>query len=45
MFRTGKAGLHDLTQDDRERLNGFVTNKARNIALLARYYNTSALRP
>ncbi len=40
-FPTGKSGLLDLTQKDRQRLNEFVTNKARAIGALAETFNTS----
>jgi hypothetical protein len=44
-FPTGKAGLHDLTHDDRVRLTDFVVNKARNIAVLSKYYKVPAASP
>ena len=44
-FPSGKADLHNLTQNDLQRLREFVTNKARDIAALSESYNTSAPRP
>ncbi len=45
-FPTGKAKLHDLTNDDRKRLTEFVTNQARTIAGLASLdFNVSAPHP
>jgi hypothetical protein len=37
-FPTGKAGLHDLTNQDQKRLTEFVTNKAHEIAALSKTF-------
>jgi hypothetical protein len=45
-FPTGQANLSDLTAKDRQRLEDFVTNEARNIGvLLERNIKLSAARP
>ena len=44
-FPTGKAGLNDLTQKDRDRMRRFVENKARAIAELSKSFTTTAPRP
>jgi hypothetical protein len=41
-FPTGKADLHDLTQDDRKRLREFVANKARAIGAISETFKLSA---
>jgi hypothetical protein len=44
-FPNGKADVNDLTPRGRQRLEGFVTNKARNIGvLLERSFSFSAAR-
>jgi hypothetical protein len=44
-FPTEKADLNDLTDKDRRRLTDFVINKARNIAVMYKYFDVAKSRP